>query len=185
VAAERYTAIGVFDNEMQANEAFADLQRAGFGEDQIGFIRRHRDPDVVEDANDVDLALEAQKEAAEGAVGGALAGAGVGGLLGAAAALLIPGIGPVVAGGIIATAIGGATVGAAAGGVLGALVEMGIPDEEAEYYEQEFQSGRTVLTVHAPGRVDEALRIMRANGATERRTNVDTSIEERGSINAA
>jgi len=58
-------------------------------------------------------------------------------------------------------------VGAAAGGIMGALVEMGVPDEEAEYYEREFQAGRAVVTVNAPGRTEEALRIMQEYGAAD------------------
>jgi uncharacterized protein (TIGR02271 family) len=78
---------------------------------------------------------------------------------------LIPGFGPAIAGGILAATLGGAAIGAAAGGLLGALTGMGVPEEEARYYESEFQAGRIILTVQADGRRDEAINILRRYGA--------------------
>jgi uncharacterized protein (TIGR02271 family) len=47
---------------------------------------------------------------------------------------------------------------------------MGIPEDEAEYYEGEFKSGRTIVTVKADGRYDEASNILRRFGAYEKST---------------
>src|SRR6266567_7132827 len=99
-------------------------------------------------------------EAAPGAAVGAVSGGIIGGVIGAAAALLIPGIGPAIAGGILVTVLGGAAIGAAAGGIVGALVGMGVPEEEAHYYAGEFHSGRTLVTVRADGRQQEAINIL-------------------------
>src|SRR5919202_424737 len=61
---------------------------------------------------------------------------------------------------------GGAAIGAAGGGLVGALTgSMGVPEDEARYYDQEFQSGRTIVTVKADGRYDEAQRILRDHDA--------------------
>jgi hypothetical protein len=57
--------------------------------------------------------------------------------------------------------LGGAAAGATAGGVLGALLGLGIPEEQARQYEQEFLAGRTVVVVQAAGRAAEALAILR------------------------
>ncbi len=62
-------------------------------------------------------------------------------------ALLIPGIGPIVAAGALATTLGGAALGAAAGGLLGALVGLGIPEEDAQGYEESVRQGSILLTV--------------------------------------
>jgi hypothetical protein len=98
---------------------------------------------------------------------GIVSGGIVGGLLGAAAALLIPGIGPAVAGGILVTALGGAAIGAVTGGLLGVFADMGIPEEEAHHYRRELAAGRTLVTVQVEeGRAQEALDILRRNGAT-------------------
>jgi hypothetical protein len=42
---------------------------------------------------------------------------------------------------------------------------MGVPEEHARYYEAEVRSGRTLATVRADGRYDEAQRILRGAGA--------------------
>src|SRR3954452_21266988 len=63
-------------------------------------------------------------------------GAGVGTAIGGAAGLLaglgilaIPGLGPVVAAGWLASTVAGMAVGAATGGLIGALTQLGVPEE--------------------------------------------------------
>ena len=156
---DRSTVVGVFELRSEADAAIYELQRAGFRDEQIGFIVRNEDTGVattVEDGN--------TSEAAPGAAVGAVSGGIIGGVIGAAAALLIPGIGPAIAGGILVTALGGAAIGAAAGGIVGALVGMGVPEEEAHYYAGEFHSGRTLVTVRADGRRQEAINILHHYG---------------------
>jgi hypothetical protein len=156
---DRSTVVGVFELRSEADAAIYELQRAGFRDDQIGFIVRNEDAGTattVEDGNTT--------EGAPGATVGAVSGGIIGGVIGAAAALLIPGIGPAIAGGILVTVLGGAAIGAAAGGIVGALVSMGVPEEEAHYYSGEFHSGRTLVTVKAEGRQQEAINILHHNG---------------------
>src|SRR5437588_5323931 len=121
------------------------------------------------DRGDVpDLAAETGTEAETGAATGAVAGGilgGLGGWLVGIGALAIPGVGPFIAADAFATALGGAAIGAGVGAIAGALVGMGVPKEEAEYYEGEVKSGRTLVTVRADGRYDEAQRILRQHGA--------------------
>ena len=156
---DRSTVVGVFELRSEADAAIYELQRAGFRDEQIGFIVRNDDTGAattVEDGNTT--------EAAPGAAVGAVSGGIIGGVIGAAAALLIPGIGPAIAGGILVTVLGGAAIGAAAGGIVGALVGMGVPEEEAHYYAGEFHSGRTLITVRADGRQQEAINILHHYG---------------------
>src|SRR5690606_25920538 len=96
---------------------------------------------------------------------GAVSGGLLGGLLGAAAVGLIPGIGAVLAAGALAAIAGGAVAGAGVGGVLGGLIGMGIPEDEARFYEEELKGGRTLVTVRAGDRADDATRILRQFGA--------------------
>ena len=109
-------------------------------------------------------------EAGAGAAAGAVSGGIIGGVIGAAAALLIPGFGPAIAGGILLATLGGVAIGAAAGGLLGTLIGMGVPEEEARYYEGEFGSGRTIVTVRADGRQQEAMEILHRNGGYDANT---------------
>ena len=45
------------------------------------------------------------------------------------------------------------------------LTSMGLSQDEASYYENEYQSGHTVVAVQAAGRKQDALSILQANGA--------------------
>ena len=60
--------------------------------------------------------------------------------------------------------------GAATAGVAGALIGLGIPEDEAQYYESEFRAGRVVVTVRADGRLAEAQEILELNGGYDMRT---------------
>jgi hypothetical protein len=155
--ANRETVVGVFLDRGDAERAIRDLEAAGFTHEQVGLLTPH----AGEPGVDVTPVPEFETHAGSGAAAGAV----VGGVIGAVVAVLIPGIGPAVAGGILAIAVGGAAVGALAGGIVGALVGMGIPEEEARYYEGEFRAGRTLVTVRASARYDEARAILRRDGA--------------------
>jgi hypothetical protein len=83
-------------------------------------------------------------------------GAAVGGTVGAVVGILtglglmaIPGVGPLVAAGWLATTLAGAGVGAVAGGLVGALIKGGVEREEAEVYEYGVQHGGTLVAVRA------------------------------------
>ncbi len=160
--------VGVFTTRAQAENAINDLHSLGFTEEQIGYVAR--DAGTTEG----DIAPTADASFERSATTGAVSGGVLGGILGAAASLLIPGFGPAIAGGILAATLGGAAIGAAAGGLMGALTQMGVPEEDARYYQGEFESGRLLVTVHAPGREQEALSILHRNGAYDASTQPGT-----------
>jgi hypothetical protein len=90
---------------------------------------------------------------AEGAAAGAGIGAAVGGIAGLLAGLgmiAIPGIGPVVAAGWLASTAAVAAAGGVAGGLLGALAESGVSQEDAHIYAEGVRRGGTLLTVRVP-----------------------------------
>jgi hypothetical protein len=152
--------VGVFDDQNRAQQAVNELRSAGFNDNQIGFaLRGGRMGNVGT------TPVGTGEGVAGNTVGGAVAGGAIGALIGAGAALLIPGIGPAVAGGILATALTGGAIGAVAGGLLGALTGLGVPEEEARFYQQEFEAGRVVVTVQAGNRAQEALSILQRYGA--------------------
>lgn len=95
---------------------------------------------------------------------GAFTGGIVGGVLGAAVALLIPVLGPAFAGGILVTVFS-AALGAVTGGFLGVFAALGVPEEQAQHYEQEFKAGRTIITVKTEERQQDALDILYRNDA--------------------
>jgi hypothetical protein len=161
------TVVGIFEHREDADRAVQDLRRAGVRDDDIGFAVRGGKP--AADEKDIHGTV-----AGDGAATGMLTGGVLGGLVGAAASGLIPGFGPVIAAGILSTILGGAAVGAAAGGMLGALMGLGIPEDEARYYQREFEAGRVIITVRASARYDEADRILRSHGAYDVRQSPET-----------
>jgi len=142
--------VGLFDNMQDAHSAVSELTNAGFTSDDISIVANNASG---QSANyDADTGSEAAEGAGAGAVGGAVLG-GLGGLLVGLGALAIPGIGPVIAAGSLATALGttavGAGLGAAAGGLVGALVGAGIPEEDANIYAEGVRRGGALVTVQA------------------------------------
>ena len=166
--AGRTAVVGLFASRDQAERAIRDLHEAGFPPEAIGAVLRERD--------DEGRLLDATASgAAEGAATGAATGGVLGGLLGllvGVGALALPGIGPVVAGGVLAsvlgtaagTALAGAGIGAATGGLLGALAGMGIPNEDAERFERGVREGGVLLVVHPEARGDDARDLLERNG---------------------
>jgi len=158
------TIVAVFQDRAQAQQAINELKRAGFREDQIGVTARDGKLHgaVAGDGT-------GENYAAEAATAGVATGAGVGALWGLGIISgLLPAIGPAIAGGTLAALLSSAAAGAAAAGLAGALIGMGIPKEEAEFYESEFNAGRTIVTVNAGGKNAEALTIIRRFGGYDR-----------------
>lgn len=149
--------VGMFDNINDAQAVVRDLHAVGVDKADISFAGRDQDAATMESNEYIG---DGHSEAAEGAGFGATGGTVVGGLTGllvGLGALAIPGIGPVIAAGSIATALGsaalGAGIGAAAGGLLGALVGAGIPEEDANIYSEGIRRGGALVMA----RVDDNL----------------------------
>ncbi len=163
---KRTTAVGVFANREQAQKAVTELRRLGFRESDIGVASRDGEP--VEGANEVS---DAGTKTATGAGIGAAAGVGLGALWGIGIlAGLVPGIGPAIAGGTLGVLLSSAGAGLVASGIAGALIGLGLSETDAKYYEGEFKSGRTLVTVKADGRYDEAMAVLRRFGGYDRGT---------------
>lgn len=157
MASKRDTAVGVFHSHAAAQRAIRRLKEAGFTDDQIGLVAH--DPEKRYGGEHTEG--EGNK-AGTGAAAGAATGAGIGAVWGLGIlAGALPAIGPVVAGGALASVIASAATAAVAGGVVGALIGLGVPEEEAKYYDQEFQHGRTLITVRDTARYADAQRLMR------------------------
>ncbi len=104
---------------------------------------------------------------ASGAVGGAAVGGAIG-LLAGLGALAIPGVGPVIAAGPLLSALLGAGVGAATGGLAGALIDVGVSQEEAQYYVEGVRRGGTLLSVNtSEERANEIAQLLQHGGAVD------------------
>ena len=160
---KQHAVIGMFESKARAEQAVADLHAAGFAEDKIGMV--HRDAD----GKTVKTGAANETYAEEGAVAGAVAGAGAIAAGSLAVSLgIIPVVGPVLAVGTLAAALISGAAGVAAGGIVGALIGWGIPEEDAEFYEKEVQSGRYLVTVDANGRALETRDILHSRSGFDR-----------------
>jgi hypothetical protein len=166
------TVVGVFDDRLQADRAVDELRRAGFRDDQIGVAMRY-------DAGDAAVSDVAETEgshAGTGAVTGVVAGLGLGALAGLGVLSgVIPVVGPAIAGGTLGVVLSNAAAGAGVGGLVGALAGAGVPEDEAHYYQGEFESGRTIVTVRTDGRAADAMAVMRQHGAYDMSSRPDIS----------
>jgi len=150
---------GLYSDTDAAERGIKHFQSQGYSGDRIGIVSR-----------DTRGAAEIAEHTGSDVVGGATKGAVTGGILGGLTGLLvgigalaIPGIGPVLAGGALASAFGlgggtalaGAGIGAGIGGLIGALTGLGFSEDEAKYYDEGVRGGQTLVTVHDDdGRAD-------------------------------
>lgn len=166
------TVIGYFESWERADRAVRDLIAAGAPRDDLNVIA-HDDARRSATARGT---VHAGDKDAGGAAGGATAGAVLGGALGVAVglgALVIPGVGPILAAGPIVAALAGGAAGAAAGGVagglVGALVDAGVPKDKAEAYAEGIRRGGVLVSLRAPSPTEaqRAERILEDAGAVD------------------
>jgi len=143
------TVAGVFNSRQDAERAIQGLRSAGIVQDRVAFLIPGTTDRAVEAAvPTTETEQPGMGTAMGGTVGGGIGVAGGASLGAAAASLLVPGVGPVIAGGIIGAAllgIGGAATGAAAGAALEKSLADGIPHDELYVYEDALRKGRSVV----------------------------------------
>src|SRR4051794_5121233 len=164
------TVAGIFKSRADAERAVANLRSAGVAFDRINLLTPGTsDEEVEETVPTTETEQPGMGGALGGTVGGALGAAG-GMTIGAAtASLLVPGVGPILAAGIIGAAlfgVGGAAAGAAAGNALEESVE-GLPHDELYVYEDALRQGRSIIIVVADDdtQADGARAILSQAGA--------------------
>jgi hypothetical protein len=155
--------VAVFDNIVQANGAVQALEDAAFVPDEIGYAVRNESDKVTTSPNMAVDGAVASSATATGVIEGGM----IGGVLGAAVAALIPGVGPFLVGGILASFFGGALAGGAVGGLLGALNAIGIPPEHVAYYRAQLEAGHAFVAVKNSPRSMEAMQILRSHGGRQ------------------
>jgi len=149
----------LYDDYATASEVVRELQKAGFRRDDISLIANNAEnwysssPSGGEPSGRVDRDRDGTDYRAEGAGAGAAVGAGVlgtAGLLAGLGIIAIPGVGPVVAAGWLASTLAGAAAGAATGGLIGALTQAGVSEEDAHLYAEGVRRGGTLVSVRVP-----------------------------------
>ena len=155
--------IGIVESRETAEALVLALQQAGLSAADISLL-------LPDKHGTRDFAHARSTKAPEGAVAGAGAGGALGGTIGLLAgigAIMIPGVGALVAAGPVLAALSGVAAGAAVGGVTGALIGMGIPEYEAKAYEGKLRGGNILIAVHSDSREERAMAadMMRRGGA--------------------
>lgn len=134
----------MFTHYDHAKQSVRDLEASGIASESISIVASK--PDVNDDET-----VDNGSEAGVGAGIGAAVG-GTAGLLAGLGIMAIPGVGPVVAAGWLASLAAGALAGGATGGIVGSLINAGVPDEHANVYSEGLRRGGTLLSV----KVDES-----------------------------
>ncbi len=165
------TVVGVFNSLEEAERTERDLKNLGIPGEDISVIAGN-------DANRHEEYLKKAKLAATStgtaAASAASFGGGIG-LLAGLAYLVIPGVGPIIAGGALLTLLTGLGIGAAGGGLIAAFKEMGIAHEQAPVYEEAVRRGAVMLAVNVDGaRENDVLAVMVRHGARNLRDEIDT-----------
>ena len=145
----------LYDSYAQATEAVRNLETAGVPHGDISIVSNKSDrwysennartagqATIDRDHNGID---DRAQGAGTGVGIGASAG-GVVGLLTGLGLLAIPGVGPVVAAGWLASLAVGAVVGGTAGGIIGALTQAGTSKEDAYMYAEGVRRGGTLVS---------------------------------------
>ena len=164
---------GVFRSREDGEKAVNELRKAGLPDNRIGFITPGNDGEELERGLPVtDTEQPGMGRAMGAAVGGAMGAAG-GATLGlAAATLAVPGVGPVIAFGMVGAAllgIVGATAGSAVGDTIEAELGEGVPHEDIFLYEDALRHGHSVVIAYTEtdDQVDKAEAVLDRAGAMD------------------
>ena len=158
--------LGLYSTPSAAAAGARALHALGVGRDQISVVSRNHDEEG---------ALAEQMDASPGAdIEDSRPAARLGELGGqvlAAIALVMPGIGPIVAAGPLSADLGEA-VGHAAGGLASVLASAGVPQARADALQREVERGSVLVAIHVTsGHTPAIVEALTATGAV----NVDTA----------
>ena len=165
------TIVGLFDKLTTAETVVDELGKKGFTRYEISLVASGNTEEYSDYFNTNDDAVDRPLTVGEGGSAGAMAGV-VTGLIVGLAALVIPGIGPILAAGPLLAALTGGTVGmvagAATGGLVAGLIQTGLPEDEAAIYADSIRAGGTLVVVRTSEDVAAtAQTLMRDFGAID------------------
>ena len=165
------TVTGIFNTRIDAERAIENLRSANVSEERINLLTPGESTEEIEQAvPTTETEQPGMGAALGGTIGGALGVAGGMHLGATIASHFIPGVGPVLAAGLLGAALigaGGAGVGIAAGNALEEGLAKGLPHDELYLYEDALRRGRSVVIVFADddAKADTARGIIAGAGA--------------------
>jgi hypothetical protein len=142
----------LYDDYQTAARVYNDLNDAGISKSDLSIVASNADGWYDENAREPGR-IDRDADGTDDRTEGAAAGAGIGGTLGGIAGLLaglglmaIPGLGPVVAAGWLASTAAVALAGGVTGGIIGALTQAGVDEDDAHAYAEGVRRGGTLVT---------------------------------------
>lgn len=158
------TVVGVFRSQDDAEKAVERLRSEGWDRN-ISILARddqgQQGQQGQQDEQGGQRTTMQDQDLREGVTAGGALG-GLAGLAAGAGMLAVPGVGPILAAGPIASTLTGVVTGGLAGG----LVDYGIPRQEGQRYEEDVRQGRILTMIRTEEtRSQDAERILRENGA--------------------
>ena len=160
---------GVFRDRGAADRAVGDLQKAGYGINDISVM-------MTEDTRMRQFGAEKGNKAPEGAAAGGAVGGALGAIIagltatGSIAAIAATGgaAAPLVVGPLAAAPRGAGRRGRR-GGIIGALVGAGIPEVHAKEYEQKLRDGAILVSVRAATGDAVRARVILSDAQTDKK----------------
>jgi hypothetical protein len=157
--------LALFSTSSTAAKAAEALHALGINREHISVVAQsHADAEALADRMDATPGVDLEDSRPAARLGE------LGGWVLAAIALVMPGIGPIVAAGPLAAELGEAA-GHVAGSLASVLKSAGLTEERADALQREVAQGAVLLGVHVtPADVDRVRDSLTAAGATELET---------------
>jgi hypothetical protein len=152
------TLVAVLPTRARAEAALARLRAEGAASSALSLVAPRGPAEAGED------------EGIGAVIGGVVGGAGGASLALGAAGMLVPGVGPVILIGAVASALAGVAGGAAVGATLDRAATQGgapggRPEESPAYYRDALRRGRALVAAPADGAAERYRRVLQEAGA--------------------
>lgn len=148
----------VFVDHAAAEAAVSDLRALGLADEHLGVAVHQPDGYVFEEDTEATMALGAEKGVALGAPIGAIAGMAV-------MALVVPGLGTLGVGGVLAAGgLSGALAGTYVGALLGLAAEEKVLDEEWDWERVPLEPGQMLVVIASHGHPEQVTDILQRHG---------------------
>ena len=172
-----FTISRLYDDYNTAARVYNELDRAGISTSDLSIVANNGEGwyEKAAEPGHIDTDGDGVDDRTEGAAAGAGIGGTVGGVVGLLTGLgiiAIPGLGPVVAAGWLASTAAVAVVGGLAGGLVGSLTQHGVDEEEANAYAEGIRRGGTLVTARVDERDAPRVEAIMDRGAVDMRSRV-------------
>ena len=157
---------GLFETHKDADHIFSTLLEKGYDREEISVVMAKPENKSEEDMEEHQAETQATGDAKRGAIVGGAAGAVLTVIAAIGTNLVLPGVGLVLAGPLLA-GLTGAAAGGLAGGTIGAIIGSGYPKDDVDYYEDKIKQGGIIISVDVKSHLnkqDIANDFRRCNG---------------------